>query len=235
MIIKPALNVSTSRVECALNRVDSKDSAEMSVKTHGKTSYYVKEEEQEIEKDVTKKRVSFYPHLDMLETINRSNYSTDEKVKCWYTASDIAEMRKEFQRTINVIKFGEEQEYYRENEHFCPRGLEAHLVDGRALERKSLRSAARQAVLLEQASSRHVSMSVEEAIAARYMALSKQCAFEAYNVGLMDEVEAFSKDNNTTTTTNNNKTIVEERKERFSLSSIFASDNFQNYLSCGSI
>mmetsp|Transcript_38006 Transcript_38006/g.43393 ORF Transcript_38006/g.43393 Transcript_38006/m.43393 type:complete len:261 (+) Transcript_38006:442-1224(+) len=181
--------------------LEGKDAAEISVNEYKKDKslpriiHNHENEEQN--------RVSFDPEVVITRIIHHEDYTREEKMRYWYPKSEFAQMRKNFHQIGHLVIADElEQKEHRDNEH-CLRGLE-NFIDKRALERKKIINKARKEVLREQATQRSLKerkrgrskqkliRSVEEAIAGRYRLLSKYCALEAHNVGLTDEVAAFS-------------------------------------------
>jgi len=140
------------------------------------------------------KRVSFYPMAMVIQTLHHKNYTKGEKIKCWYIKSDFDQMKIDFSPTIELMEAGETEQ----QEH-CFRGLENRIVQ-RLLERKAMRKEALKAVFQEECfqsfhrknkKGESSGISSAEAIAVQYTIFSKYSAFEAYNIGLLDEVEAF--------------------------------------------
>lgn len=137
--------------------------------------------------------VSFCSEVIMIETLHHKNYSETEKKNCWNSKEDLAKMRKEYTSTLKWMKENEcRQDNSFEQEH-CFRGLEFRILD-RAIQRKHIRTEAWMAVFQEQAAQIHQGVRNDDVIAARYFLISRPCAFEAYNIGLADEIEAFRDD-----------------------------------------
>jgi len=234
--------------------LERKDSAEIAVNKQEKT----RENQQ---RDVTKV-VSFNSEVLITDTLHRKNYTEKEKSDYWYIKSRFTNTKKSLHRVMQLM-MADKFERQNFDTHFFP-GLESHQSFKGLLERRKLRKEAIKAVFEEQ-ELQHRSMEeekgtikqerIEEAIAARYLLFSKQCAFEAYNLGLMDEVEAFrlsklehehdDDDNVALLNDNNNKLdnlataaaflskkkakVQKEIEEKFSCLKI---DRFQSYLSC---
>eukprot|EP00546_Thalassionema_frauenfeldii_P006977 CAMPEP_0178922582 /NCGR_PEP_ID=MMETSP0786-20121207/16239_1 /TAXON_ID=186022 /ORGANISM="Thalassionema frauenfeldii, Strain CCMP 1798" /LENGTH=159 /DNA_ID=CAMNT_0020596973 /DNA_START=125 /DNA_END=600 /DNA_ORIENTATION=- len=129
----------------------------------------------------------------MTETLHHKNYSKDERQSCWYSKSEYSTIKREFQETLKLVvsgKLDQRDDNDTERGH-CLRGLEIRLFE-RSVERQSMRAQGRMLVFREQKIQEEQGITNDEAIAEEYTLLSKQCAFEAYNTGLMDEVDAFS-------------------------------------------
>jgi len=205
------------------------------------------------------KRVSFCSEVIVTETLHHKNYTKKEKMKCWYIKSDFSQIKKGFLPTIELMEAGEPEQ----QEH-CFRGLENRIIK-RALERREIRKEARRAVFREEEFQRiykegeegqALMSDADEAIAARYIIFSKYSAFEAYNMGLMDEVEAFriaeirQERTIATLVTNETKALLknytlggkkrrresQQHNSRLPLSFLFREHgrSFQSYLSCTS-
>lgn len=164
------------------------DSAEMSVDTYQAKGFQTMKQ---IHKGGSRV-VSFFPEVIMTETLHHKNYSDTERTACWYSKEEFAEARREFTRTLKLKKEQKENEFRHDEEH-CFRGLEFRILD-RALQRRNTRTEAWMAVFHEQAAQRHQGVRNEDVIAARYFLISRPCAFEAYNTGIQDEIEAFRND-----------------------------------------
>jgi len=243
----------------AIRRLEKKYSAEIPVNEYEKrndvhTTFCNRKDERE------NNRVSFCPEVNMTEILHHKNYTKEEKSRCWYIKYDYVKTKKKLQRIIQLTNTGELEQQEEDNDEHYSRGLENHLFE-RAFERKVIREEARKAVLQEQELQRRrqfeegqeVIKDAAEAIAARCILFSKQCAFEAYNMGLMDEVEAFrisdlKRMNKTTMIINERRKITrhyllgekklrrkaQEYEGQFSFPSFFwqQSEKFQSYLSC---
>eukprot|EP00546_Thalassionema_frauenfeldii_P000715 CAMPEP_0178938772 /NCGR_PEP_ID=MMETSP0786-20121207/26515_1 /TAXON_ID=186022 /ORGANISM="Thalassionema frauenfeldii, Strain CCMP 1798" /LENGTH=239 /DNA_ID=CAMNT_0020617525 /DNA_START=6 /DNA_END=726 /DNA_ORIENTATION=+ len=165
------------------------DSAEMSV---DESQAKVFQTMTQIHERRRRKVVSFFPEVIMTETLHHKNYSDTERAACWYSKEDFAEARREYTRTLKLKKEQKENEF-RQDEENCFRGLEFRILD-RAIQRRNTRTDAWMAVFHEQAAQRHKGVRNEDVIAARYFLISRACAFEAYNTGIQDEIEAFRND-----------------------------------------
>jgi ribonuclease HI len=78
-----------------------------------------------------------------------------------------------------------------DDDFHCPRGLENKTRNG-ACQRKQRKIQGWTAVFEEQELQKHEGIQDADLMATRYLLATKQCAFEAYNLGLLDEVAAFS-------------------------------------------
>jgi len=133
----------------------------------------------------------------------KSDVTPEER---WYNQEDFVHIKKECKQTVELTKKKKSDGIPKEQqEEYCFRGLENRMY-ARALARKKNQQKARRAVFKEQEKRRqHLENkekeqlmrddAEEEAIATRYSVYSKHCALEAYNMGLMDEAEAFNGDN----------------------------------------
>jgi len=184
-----------------LVNMERKESPEMSIK---RIAYETPEESVCCLRDedarilTRRKRVFFYPEVIMIETLHHKNYTKEEKMRCWYSKStddsDFMEMKKELQRTIHLMKkimnstkhTLEEYEKH-SKDRYSFRGLENRINSSK---RKLVREGARSSVF-QQIQTRNDD-DEPASIAEQYCHYAKQCAFEAYDMGLMDEVEAFS-------------------------------------------
>jgi len=146
-----------------------------------------------------RKRVSFYPEVIMIETLHHKNYTKEEKLRCWYTKStidsDSMEMKKELQRTVQLMKrIMNSPEYTLEGserhskDQYTFRGLENRINPSK---RKLIRKEARNAVFQQKQTRNDDDGDRTVSISERYSHYTKQCAFEASATGLQDEVEAF--------------------------------------------
>mmetsp|Transcript_22942 Transcript_22942/g.34803 ORF Transcript_22942/g.34803 Transcript_22942/m.34803 type:complete len:222 (-) Transcript_22942:1985-2650(-) len=198
-----------------------KDSAEISV--DGMQSKAIRK---------TIKKVTFFPEVIMTETLHHKNYSKDERQSCWYSKSEYSTIKREFQETLKLVvsgKLDQRDDNDTERGH-CLRGLEIRLFE-RSVERQSMRAQGRMLVFREQKIQEEQGITNDEAIAEEYTLLSKQCAFEAYNTGLMDEVDAFSNGSRI-------RINMEEKKRTSQQTSYFSNlfltqgESLRNYLSC---
>lgn len=165
------------------------DSAEMSVdESQAKVFQTMKQTPER-----RRKAVSFFPEVIMTETLHHKNYSDTERAACWYSKKEFAEARREYTRTLIKLKKEQKENEFRQDEEHCFRGLEFRILD-RAIQRRNTRTEAWMAVFDEQAAQRHQGVRNEDVIAARYFLISRACAFEAYNTGIQDEIEAFRND-----------------------------------------
>jgi len=182
-IIVPSNNGNNSPV--ILERKDSEDSAEITVNNNlvqKGTRIHAR-----------KKKITFSPEVIMTETFHHKNYTKSEKKKCWYNLEDFSQIKQENKESVILTKGGRIQ-----MQDHCFRGLENRVYES-AMLRKRRRYQARMAVFEEQEMYRQraefaeglfLKDAEEKAIAARYNSQSNACAYEAYNRGLMDEMEA---------------------------------------------
>lgn len=221
MIIRRAITSIANEDLFSLRR---KDSAEISVDGIKKKA---------IRKSI--KKVTFFPEVVMTETLHHKNYSKEERQSYWYSKADYSRIKREFQETLKLVVSGEldqRDDNDAEREH-CLRGLEIRLFE-RSMERKEVRAKGRMLVFIEQKIQEEQGITNDEAIAEEYTLLSKQCAFEAYNTGLMDEVDAFSNGLGI-------RINPEEKKRTTQRTSYFSNlfqtqgESFRNYLSCTDI
>mmetsp|Transcript_14504 Transcript_14504/g.21382 ORF Transcript_14504/g.21382 Transcript_14504/m.21382 type:complete len:227 (+) Transcript_14504:55-735(+) len=180
-------------------------------------------------------KVSFCSEVIMTETLHHKNYSKEEKLSCWYNTYDFSAMRKEYQEILRLAISGEihQRDENETGREYCLRGLEHRLVE-RSEERKSMRLHGRMLVFNEQAVQMQQGTRDAEAIAEEYTLLSEQCAFEAYNIGLMDEVDAF----NDESSARKARISIDPEKKRAQRASYFSNlflargESLRNYLSC---
>jgi len=169
-------------------KVESKDSAEISV--NGLQEKAVQSTKQRAE---NANKVSFCPEVIMTETLHHKNYSETERANCWNSKEDLAKTRQGYIRTLKWMKENEFRQDNSFDQEHCLRGLEFRILD-RATQRKNTKTEAWLVVFQEQAAQRHQGVRNDDVIAARYFLISLPCAFEAYNIGLADEIEAFRDD-----------------------------------------
>mmetsp|Transcript_4260 Transcript_4260/g.4942 ORF Transcript_4260/g.4942 Transcript_4260/m.4942 type:complete len:253 (+) Transcript_4260:93-851(+) len=185
-----------------LVNMERKESPEMSIK---RIAYETPEESVCCLRDedarilTRRKRVFFYPEVIMIETLHHKNYTKEEKLRCWYTKStidsDSMEMKKELQRTVQLMKrIMNSPEYTLEGserhskDQYTFRGLENRINPSK---RKLIRKEARNAVFQQKQTRNDDDGDRTVSISERYSHYTKQCAFEASATGLKDEVEAF--------------------------------------------
>jgi len=161
--------------------------------------------------DDRKKHVSFGSKIPtIIETLHYTDYTEEEKLRCWYCRFDLIQMKRDFyigikkkpkrKKGSNWIE--EQKENYNHIQSLETRNLENNTSE-RIEQRRFLRTKAWRAVLQEQEMQMHYGHANVGAIADRYILVSKQCAFEAYNTGLEYEVEAFRNDNDDEKENNN--------------------------------
>ena len=184
----------------SIKELNGKDAAEISVNQYdgNKIPHHTMHNQGNEEQN---RVVSFYPKVMVNRITHHKDYTQEEKLGCWYLKSEHIQMKKEYQQVVHLVLADElEQKEHNHDEH-CFRGLENFMAK-RSLERRRVIMGARKEVLLEKAIQRHfqqgegggkdmIRNNPEESIAARYMLFSNYSAFEAYNVGLTDEVAAF--------------------------------------------
>mmetsp|Transcript_6220 Transcript_6220/g.9564 ORF Transcript_6220/g.9564 Transcript_6220/m.9564 type:complete len:221 (+) Transcript_6220:53-715(+) len=180
MITKPQIEVILPRSLFMLRR---NSSAEIDVDKFSKEleSLSSREEESLISGQESLKSVSFCEETTVLATLNRAEYTPEERKNCWYTREDVHRSKKMSQPTIALMKAGL---LSRNTERHCTRGLE-HRIYGRAMERRRIRKAAQDAVLDEQGRSNN-----PDDISNCYKEASVACGFRAHSVGVDDEIEA---------------------------------------------
>jgi len=158
------------------------------------------------------KKVSFSSKIPaIIETMHHTDYTEEEKLRCWYCKADLIQMKREFHVCIKLKekkkesseRLEQQEQKYRHNREHCNNkeqyfgssqvDLENNTSE-RIVQRRIFRTEAWRAVLQEQGMQMNRGLKNVGAIAARYTLVSKQCAFEAYNTGLTDEVEAFRND-----------------------------------------
>mmetsp|Transcript_13385 Transcript_13385/g.15356 ORF Transcript_13385/g.15356 Transcript_13385/m.15356 type:complete len:267 (-) Transcript_13385:356-1156(-) len=184
----------------AIKGLERKECAEISVNNNDLKKYLHSTIKKQ--KDKKKGKVSFFPEANVTEVLHHKNYSTEEKVKCWYLKSDFIQIQKEFQETVQLMKAGKlEDDRDRDNNKHCFRGLEYQITE-RAFERRIIVKASRRQVFREQKIQRqHLKQQggrvqellgyAEKEIAVRNVIFSRYCTIQAYNMGLADEAEAF--------------------------------------------
>lgn len=180
MITKPQFEVILPRSLLMLRR---NSSAEIDVDKFAKEleSLISEEEELSIYEEDSLKRVSFCEETTVLATLNRDDYTLEERKNCWYTREDVHRSKKMSQPTITLMKAGLLDQ---DTERHCTRGLE-HRIYHRAMERRCIRKAAQDAVLDEQGRSNNA-----DDISNCYKEASAACRFRAHSVGVDDEIEA---------------------------------------------
>jgi len=132
----------------AIKGLERKECAEISVNNNDLKKYLHSTIKKQ--KDKKKGKVSFFPEANVTEVLHHKNYSTEEKVKCWYLKSDFIQIQKEFQETVQLMKAGKlEDDRDRDNNKHCFRGLEYQITE-RAFERRIIVKASRRQVFREQ-------------------------------------------------------------------------------------
>ena len=147
--------------------------------------------EVDVEEDLsttrTAKSVSFRSRIKIREHLHVKNYTDNEIEACWYTKSDLADIKEDIITTRDLIASGQLR---RDTEEYVRRGAENYLQK-EVLRRSRVKSKAREAVFDEQDAQWDNEISPEPAyIAHFYRAATHSEVRRAYSTGLRDQIEA---------------------------------------------
>jgi len=117
-------------------------------------------------------------HEPQIVTIrSRDEYSNQEKVECWYTLSDYSAFRRDIYTSVYLLKTDPRK---LDDIKYTALGAESSTADA-CRHRDCLRSAARGAVLAEQAYQRTMGIKDDTRVAQAYVAVAKHALDRAIN------------------------------------------------------
>lgn len=154
------------------------------------------------------RKVTFSENIIIYATLHKSKYTKKEKENTWYSKKDLANIKKENQPTVDLMR---SCEINNDTEQHCTRGLE-HRVYDRALERKGLRLRAKLAVFEAQAVVER-KPNKADAIAFQYTMACEGCSFQAHKVGLIDELQAFGPKLTNKIKKSKTRALIQQKKE----------------------
>ena len=133
------------------------------------------------------KSVSFRSRIKVREHLHIKNYTSKEIEACWYSKTDLAEIKEDIITTRDLIVAGKLE---RDSDEYVRRGAENY-VEKEVLRRSRAKSTAREAVFDEQETQWELDSDSEpDYIAHFYRAACHLEVRRAYSVGLRDQIEA---------------------------------------------